>query len=136
MKFCEAALKMKDGDIFRTDDGESNIYAYYGDNIAGILYNWSNGTRIKMSAEILEAEGKIIQTHQRVLTESEIVGKIMAMKKHCDFSINRKTLANIINLCQDNGRLEMWIEFKKVTDDIKSMTIPVSLEYAIEKLKP
>lgn len=118
IKFCEAALKMKHGDIFETCVGIQNIEAYHKGDIAGIWYRWTDGKKIDMTAGVLEIEGEIIPAEPKVLTADEIVQKVTDEDPD-----NRKPYRRLMyectNYAHQNGRLERDLELRQFVQYIK-----------------
>jgi hypothetical protein len=109
MKFHEAAPKMNPGDIFRaTKDGMSDIIL----KNKGYFCNKA-GTQISLNVIHFNLEGEIIPAEPKVLSESELFGKIMALDEYgCHTVFNRQWLSDVIDLCHQNGRLERDLELR------------------------
>jgi len=134
MERCQAQRKAN----YRSDTAETNKQCerFSSYRIDGKYY-------CKPHASIAALEilmGEIIRAASKVLTVDDIKEEIFGSQSgrfdyHGIVSNPDKWVTRIIKKGHENGRLEMWLEFKKGYDEAGAGTIPVFFN-TLENLKP
>lgn len=131
MTFAEAALKMEAGDVFKSDEPNSDIECYA--QSGGLeFYRWDDeeGGDVIYTKKNLTVTGRIIPAKPKVESAEEIVRNVYAASLGIPRRVRSEININLVEAGKTNGRLEMYRELEPLVERQKQ-----TIRQAIELLK-